>query len=295
MNISNLVGSIPALITPFVGGHVDFDALQQLVEWHIKEGSSALVIGGTTGESATLQRQELGEMVAVAVQAAAGRIPIIGGTSSNCTAEAIARTEVVEKAGAQATLHATGFYNRPSAEQVIAHYEALSSAAITPIIMYDIPGRTGLSLNVESVVDIANIPGIGGIKDSTGNLGRLTEQRINIGKPFVFLSGDDFSVPGYLAHGGSGVISVTANVVPGLMARLCTAALGGNFQAARELHETLLPLHQALMASPSPAPSKYALSRLGLCHEELRMPMSCAPEKVRQQVDETIKKLGLTQ
>lgn len=286
-------GSIPALVTPFEGDRPAERTLRNLVDWHVAEKSSALVVCGTTGESPTLGHEEHGEILAIAVEQAAGRIPIIAGAGSNSTREAIALTEIAERAGAAATLHATGYYNKPNAAQVIGHFRALSEATGLPIIVYNIPSRTGITIEVATLAALAELPRIVGVKDSTGDVSRLTEERLHIAKPFTFLSGDDGTGLGYMAHGGHGCISVTANVAPRPCADLYAAAASGDFATARAIQDRLMPLHKALFLEPSPGGIKYAMSRFGLCGEEIRAPLTPISDTARAVIDRALDHAGL--
>ncbi|MBV8465619.1 MAG: 4-hydroxy-tetrahydrodipicolinate synthase [Burkholderiales bacterium] len=278
-------GSIPALITPFRGEDVDYAAFARLVEWHIDEGSDGLVIAGTTGEAPTLTDDELHRCIALAVDVARFRIPIIAGASSNCTREAIVRTALARDAGADAVLHAAGYYNKPTQAQVIGHFQRVDAASALPILVYNVPSRTGIEFSTDTIVALAELPKVQGIKDATGNVGRLSEQRLRITKPFDYLSGDDATALGYLAHGGAGCISVTANVVPRLYAAFIRAGVEGDFRRARELNEKMATLHAALFFESSPGGAKYALSRLGMSEDSLRLPMTSVSEAARARID----------
>jgi 4-hydroxy-tetrahydrodipicolinate synthase len=286
-------GSIPALVTPFVDDEVHLPSLARLVHWHIEQGSSALVVCGTTGESPTLGHDEHGEIVACAVSAAAGRVPVIAGAGSNSTREAVALSRLCAEAGAQALLHVTGYYNRPSPAQVHAHFRAVGEATALPILVYDIPARTGLAMTVDELVALAALPHVAGVKDATGDMARLSQARAALPPGFAYLSGDDASSLGYLAHGGHGCISTTANVAPALCAQMHRAAAAGDFAQARRIHERLMPLHLALFREPNPAGVKYALSRLGLCEDSLRLPLTPAGARTRAAIDAAMAGLGL--
>jgi 4-hydroxy-tetrahydrodipicolinate synthase len=268
-----LKGSIPALITPMNGGQLDEGALRQLIAWQIAEGSHGLVPCGTTGESPTLTADEHRRVIQICVEGANGRVPVLAGAGSNCTAEAIARAKAATEAGADAVLSVTGYYNKPSQEGLYHHLATLAEAVDIPIVLYNIPSRAVVEIAVETMAQLAKLENIIGVKDATGNLSRPTRERLACGKHWRLLSGDDASALGYMAHGGHGCISVTANVAPRLCSQFQEACLRGDFAAARELHERLMPLHEALFCEPSPAPVKYAASLLGLCHNELRAPM----------------------
>lgn len=287
-------GSIPALITPFTNDAVNFDTLAKLIEWHIAEGSSALVICGTTGECPTLSHQEQFETIATAVKIARGRIPIIAGAGSNCTREALDLTSLAKKAGADAALHATGYYNKPSQAQVIEHFRAVDAASELPIIVYNIPSRTGIEFSIETMAKLAEFKNIVGVKDSTGNVARLSQERIRINKEFSYLSGDDGTVLGYMAHGGAGCISVTANIVPRMYADFIAAGLKGDFETARSLQDKMIELHMSLFIEPSPGGAKYALSRMGLCENTLRAPITPITDAARERMDIALARVGIS-
>ncbi|HBP29345.1 MAG TPA: 4-hydroxy-tetrahydrodipicolinate synthase [Advenella kashmirensis] len=286
-------GSIPALITPFVHGAYHRATLKSLVQWHISEGSSALVICGTTGEGPTLGCQEFSKVLADAVRFSKGRLPIIAGTGSNSTNAALTLQRIAETTGAEATLHVTGYFNKPTQLQVIEHFRILDRSTRLPIIVYNVPGRTGQELSIETIAELANLENVIGIKDSTGNVARVSLERLMITRPFSFLSGDDATCLGYMAHGGNGCISVTANIAPALCSRMINAAEQGDFKEARSLQDLLMPLHSALFLEPNPAGIKYAMSKLGLCANELRTPLTCVTEKVRLRIDLAMKNAGL--
>lgn len=285
-------GSIPALVTPFVEGKYHQSTLQRLIDWHVEQGSSGLVICGTTGECPTLSHDEHISVITDAVRFAAGRIPIIAGAGSNATREALALTRASEEAGADGVLHVTGYYNKPTQRQVVEHFAAIDRITRLPILVYNIPARTGQELSVDTIEELAQLEHVVGVKDSTGNVARVTQERARIRKPFTFLSGDDSTSLGYVAHGGGGCISVTANVVPALCARMIAAALANDWPAARDLQDRLMPLHTALFLEPSPAGVKYAMSKLGLCTNELRAPLSCATTASCAAIDEAMAGIG---
>lgn len=287
-------GSIPALVTPFSNRSYHPGTLKSLIQWHIREGSSGLVICGTTGESPTLNLEEYAHILDDAVKFSAGQIPIIAGTSSNSTSEALALQRIAENARVDATLHATGYYNKPTQPQIIEHYRALDRATHLPIIIYNIPSRTGQELDIATVATLSNLRHVAGIKDSTGNMARVSLERLAIPKPFSFLSGDDASSLGYIAHGGNGCISVTANIAPALCADMISAARKGDIQKARLLHDRLMPLHTAIFLEPNPAGVKYAMAKLGLCANELRAPLMRVTEDVRLRIDVAMKAAELS-
>jgi 4-hydroxy-tetrahydrodipicolinate synthase len=266
-------GSIPALITPFRNGIVDEQAFQALVERQISEGSHALVPCGTTGESATLNLKEHVRVVELCVEAAARRVPVIAGAGSNNTAHAIELAEHAKRVGADAVLVVAPYYNKPSQEGLVAHFEAINDAVEIPIYVYNVPGRTVIDIAAQTVGKIAELKNVVGIKDASGDLGRVAFHRAFAGEKFIQLSGDDPNAIGFNAQGGRGCISVTANVAPKLCSQMQEATLQGAFDAARAIDDKLAPLHKALFCEPSPAPTKYACSLLGLCSDEVRLPI----------------------
>jgi len=288
-----LSGSIPALVTPFVDGRVDLDNFHRLVRRQVEEGSSAVVVAGTTGESPALEVDELDALIRAARDATRGRIPVVAGAGSNVTAQAVALTRVAEAAGADALLHVTGYYNKPSARQVVEHFRAIDAATKLPILVYNIPSRTGQELSVETMAALAELEHVAGVKDSTGNVSRVTLERRRIAKPFSFLTGDDATSLGYVAHGGHGCISVTANVAPALCARMFALAAAGDFTGARAVHDRLMPLHAAMFIEPSPGGAKYAMARLGLCGESMRAPLLPVEAATRAAIDAALAVAGL--
>lgn len=286
-------GSAPALVTPFKDGAFDEPAFRALVDWQIGEGSHALVPCGTTGESPTLTHDEHMHVVEVCIREARGRVPVIAGAGSNNTAEAIALARHAEKAGADAVLVVTPYYNRPSQEGLYRHFRAINDAIGLPIIIYNIPPRSMVDMSVETMQRLYELDHIAGVKDATGNLARVSTQRQALGPDFIQLSGEDMTALAYLAAGGHGCISVTANVAPRLCARLQEAALGGDYRTALELQDRLVPLHAAMFTEPSPSCPKYALSRLGKIRDELRLPMIPATEAARAQMDQAMAHAGI--
>ncbi|ANT62055.1 4-hydroxy-tetrahydrodipicolinate synthase [Salipiger sp. CCB-MM3] len=286
-------GSMPALVTPFKDGVVDFDALKKLVDWHVAEGSSALVPVGTTGESPTLSYEEHEAVIECVVKTAAGRIPVIAGAGSNSTAEAVHFTQFAEKVGAQAALVVTPYYNKPTQAGLIAHFTAIHDATNLPIMIYNIPGRSVVDMSPATMGELAKLPRIVGVKDATGDLARVSQQRITCGKDFLQISGEDATAHGFNAQGGVGVISVTANVAPALCAQVQAATLAGDYGKALDLQDRLMPLHQAIFAEPGLCGAKYAMSRLGLCDEEMRLPLLPVTEPVRARIDAALRHAGL--
>ena len=286
-------GSIPALVTPFHDDRVDVDAVHRLVDWHAREGSSAVVVGGTTGESPTLSDDELALLVRTARDAARGRLAVIAGAGSNVTAHAIASSRVAEQAGADALLHVTGYYNKPSQRQVVEHFRAVAAATRLPILVYNIPSRTGQELSLDTMAALARLETVVGVKDSTNDVARVTRERARIAGPFSFLTGNDTNALGYRAHGGHGCISVTANVAPGLCARMHALADAGDMAGAGSIQDRLMPLHDALFIEPSPAGIKYAMARLDLCREDLRAPLLPVEASTRAAIDDALAIAGL--
>ena len=287
-------GSIPALITPMRDGAIDEEAFRALVDWQIKQGSSGLVPVGTTGESPTLSHDEHKRVVELCVEAAAGRVPVIAGAGSNNTTEAIDFTRHAANVGAAAVLIVTPYYNKPTQEGLYQHYKALNDCADIPIIIYNIPGRSVVDMSVETMARLFQLKNIIGVKDATADLARVSKQRMAMGPEFIQLSGEDATALGFNAHGGVGCISVTANVAPALCAEFQAACLEGNFAAALKIQDRLMPLHEALFVETSPAPVKYAVSALGLCSAELRLPMVPVSEATRKRVDAAMVHAGLS-
>ena len=286
-------GSITALITPFRNGAVDEQAFQALVERQISAGSHGLVPVGTTGESATLSDDEHERVVRLCVEIAAGRISVIGGAGSNETAYAISMAKRLEKTGVDAILSVTGYYNRPNQAGLVAHYTALHDATNIPIILYNIPARTVVGLSRETVATLSRLDRIVGIKDATGDLARVALQRRECIEGFIQLSGEDMTAVGFNAMGGAGCISVASNVAPELCAQLQEACLSDDYGAARALQDRLTPLHDALFSDASPGPVKYALSLMGYCTGELRLPMLPPNDNSKAKVRTALIELGL--
>ncbi|MFZ5834513.1 MAG: 4-hydroxy-tetrahydrodipicolinate synthase [Pseudomonadota bacterium] len=286
-------GSIPALITPFRDGKVDDKAFQSLVEWQIGQGSHGLVPCGTTGESPTLDHAEHKRVVELCIEAAAGRVPVIAGTGSNSTAEAIDLTLHAKRAGAAGVLVVVPYYNKPVQEGMYQHYKALNDAADIPILIYNIPGRTGVNMTVETMARLAKLPNIVGVKDAANDITRTSLQRAAIGADFIQLSGDDGNALGQAAHGGHGCISVSANVAPAELAAFQNALMAGDFKTALQWQDKLMPLHDALFVETSPAPVKFAASLRGLCSNELRLPMVPASAAAEKTVRAAMDGLGL--
>jgi len=280
----SLKGSIPALITPMKDGAVDEEAFRRLVSWQIAEGSHGLVPCGTTGESPTLSHKEHMCVVELCVREANGRVPVIAGAGSNSTAEAIALTRFAKEVGADAVLSVTGYYNKPSQEGLYRHYAAIAEAVDIPIIVYNIPARAVVEVSVETMARLSKIANIAGVKDATANLARPIRERAVCGPDWRMLSGEDGTALAYAASGGHGCISVTANVAPRLCAQFQELCMKGDFASALALQQRLMVLHDALFCEPSPAPVKYAASLLGLCSDEVRLPLVSASETARAKV-----------
>ncbi len=266
-------GSITALVTPFDGARVDEKSFQSLCDWQIKSGTKGLVPVGTTGESPTLSHPEHDRVVELCIEVAKGRVPVMAGTGSNNTMEAIRLTEHAKKAGADAVLIAMPYYNKPTQEGMYAHYKAIHDAVEIPIYIYNIPGRSIVDMTPETMGRLAKLPNIVGVKDATGDVSRVTLQRLHCGTDFNQLSGEDGTAVGFNAQGGNGCISVTANVAPDLVSAMQEATLAGDYKKAVDLQDRLMPLHRALFLESSPAPTKYALSLLGKCREDIRLPL----------------------
>ncbi len=285
-------GSFPALITPFQNGKVDEKALKALVEWHIAEGSHGLAPVGTTGESPTLSHEEHEHVISVVVESVAGRIPVIAGAGSNNTAEALRFVEFAKNVGAQAALVVTPYYNKPTQKGLIAHYEALNEVGI-PIIIYNIPPRSVIDMIPETMGQLAKLENIVGVKDATGDLARVSLQRLHCGEDFCQLSGEDPTAHGFNAQGGVGCISVTGNVAPKLCSQLQEACGAGDYALALELQDRLMPLHGAIFTEPGLCGAKYGASVLGMCGDEVRLPLTTLSDSTKAKVDATMRHAGL--
>lgn len=287
-------GSIPALVTPFRDGSVDEAAFRRLVDWQITEGSSALVPCGTTGESATLSYDEHYRVIELCIEEAAGRVPVIAGCGSNDTATAVRHMHFAKQAGAAAALVVAPYYNRPNQEGIYAHFAHLADQCDLPIIAYNVPARTVTDIQPATMARLAKIPTIIGIKDASGNLARVTDHRLGCGTDFCQLSGNDDMALAFNAAGGTGCISVTANVAPGLCAAFQAACAAGDYGRARSLNDRLHPLHSALFADASPGPTKYALAKLhSWFPAELRLPMTPPSQTARDAIDAALGVAGL--
>ncbi|WP_121632613.1 4-hydroxy-tetrahydrodipicolinate synthase [Tropicibacter alexandrii] len=286
-------GSMPALVTPFKDGRVDFDTLKRLVDWQIDQGSHGLVPVGTTGESPTLTHEEHEAVIDCVVQQANGRVPVIAGAGSNNTFEAVRFTEFAHKVGAQAALVVTPYYNKPTQAGMIAHFKAVHDCADIPIIIYNIPGRSAVDMTPATMGELAKLPRIIGVKDATGDLARVCAQRITCGKDFIQVSGEDATAHGFNAQGGVGMISVTANVAPAMCAEMQNACLAGDYAKALEIQDKLMPLHQAIFTEPGLCGAKYAMSKLGLCDAEVRLPLLPVTEPTAAKLDAALAHAGL--
>ena len=286
-------GSIPALVTPFKDGALDLVTLQKLVDWQIAEGSSGLVPVGTTGESPTLSHAEHRQMVEEVVKIAAGRVPVIAGAGSNNTAEGIDLIRHAQKVGATAALVVTPYYNKPTQAGLVAHYTALHDCCDLPIIIYNIPGRSVVDMSPETMGQLAKLPRIIGVKDATGKIERVSMQRASCGADFIQLSGEDATALGFNAHGGVGCISVTANVAPRLCAAFQAATLAGDYALALQYQDRLMPLHEAIFIEPGLVGAKYGLFLLGLCSQEVRLPLVGLTEGTKARIKSAMQFAGI--
>jgi 4-hydroxy-tetrahydrodipicolinate synthase len=287
-------GSIPALVTPMRNGSLDEEALRAFIDWQIREGSSGLVPVGTTGESPTLSHDEHKRVVEICIEAARGRVPVIAGAGSNNTSEAIELAQHAERAGANAVLVVTPYYNKPSQRGLYAHFRAVAEAISIPLIIYNIPPRSVVDMSVETMAELfRDCANIVGVKDATANLARASLQRHAMGADFVQLSGEDATALGFMAHGGHGCISVTSNVAPRLCSEMQEACLAGDYGAALRVQDRLMPLHTALFVETNPAPAKFALSALGRMSDEVRLPMVPVSERTRATVRSALVHAGL--
>ena len=290
---TNFRGSFTALVTPFKDDALDQKAFRDLVEWQIGEGTNGLVPVGTTGESPTLSHDEHNQVIEWCIDQARGRVPVIAGAGSNSTREAIELSQHAEKAGADAVLIVTPYYNKPTQEGLYQHYKAINDAIGIPIIIYNIPGRSVIDMSVETMTRLYELRNIAGVKDATANMVRVSQQRAALGEGFNQLSGEDATALGFMAHGGDGCISVTSNVAPRLCAEFQSACLRGDYAAALVLQDKLMPLHQNLFIETNPAPAKYALSILGKIADTVRLPMVPLGEKSKVAVRDAMVHAGL--
>ncbi len=286
-------GSMPALVTPFRNGELDLETLKHLVEWHIEEGSTGLVPVGTTGESPTLSHEEHETVVEEVVKAAAGRVPVIAGAGSNNTVEAVRFVQFAKNVGADAALVVTPYYNKPTQRGMAEHFRTLHDCADIPIIIYNIPGRSVIDMTPATMGELAKLPRIVGVKDATGDLARVSQQRASCGADFCQLSGEDATALGFNAHGGVGCISVTANVAPRLCAQFQQATLAGDYAKALDYQDRLMPLHEAIFIEPGLAGAKYALGKLGRCNDEVRLPLTTLEDDTKTAIDAAMAHAGL--
>ncbi len=286
-------GSIPALVTPFKNGELDLDTLKKLVEWQIEEGSTGLVPVGTTGESPTLTHEEHEAVIEAVVKFAAGRVPVIAGAGSNNTLEGIRLIQFAERVGADLALVVTPYYNKPTQAGLIAHFTALHDCCTLPIIIYNIPGRSVIDMTPETMGELAKLPRIIGVKDATGKIEKVSQQRATCGVDFIQLSGNDDTALAFNAHGGSGCISVTANVAPRLCAEFQAAMAQGDYATALDYQDRLFPLHEAIFLEPGLVGAKYALSLLGKCDTEVRLPLVDLTEDTKDRIKAAMRHAGL--
>jgi 4-hydroxy-tetrahydrodipicolinate synthase len=289
-----ILGSIVALVTPMhPDGSVDYDALRRLIDWHVAEGTDCIGVVGTTGESPTVTVEEHCEIIRVAVEHAAGRVPIMAGAGANATAEAIELSRYAKQVGADCTLQVVPYYNKPSQEGIYRHFRAIAEAVDIPLVLYNVPGRTVADLQHDTVLRLAQVPGIVGIKEATGSIERAAWLIKQAPAGFSIYSGDDGTAVALMLLGGHGNVSVTANLAPKLMHELCAAAMEGDAHRAAQIHLKLLPLHRQLFCEPSPAPTKWALARLGLCANSLRLPILPLTPAGEVMVEQALRDSGL--
>ncbi|MEO8652078.1 MAG: 4-hydroxy-tetrahydrodipicolinate synthase [Hyphomicrobiaceae bacterium] len=287
-------GSFTALITPFKAGKVDDQSFQRFVDWQITQGSHGLVPVGTTGETPTLSHDEHMHVVDMCIRTARKRVPVIAGAGSNSTEEAIELTQSAKKAGADAALHSTGYYNKPTQEGLYLHFKAINDAVDLPFIVYNVPPRTVVDISAATMARISELKNFAGVKDATAKMDRQSQHRLMIRKSWSALSGEDATALGFMAHGGSGTISVTANVAPKLCAEFQNACLAGNFKRALEIQDILMPLHDALFVETNPAPAKYAAWRLGVIESpDCRLPLAPLMDASKKAVDAALAHAGL--
>ncbi|MCY4307525.1 MAG: 4-hydroxy-tetrahydrodipicolinate synthase [Rhodobacteraceae bacterium] len=286
-------GSLPALVTPFNSKKVDWSTLEALIKWHIAEGSNGIVAVGTTGESPTLSHQEHEEVFRAVIEYTGGRIPVIAGAGSNSTEEALGLVQAAEETGADAVLVVTPYYNKPTQTGLYEHFRVLHDNSNVPIIIYNIPGRSVIDMAPTTMGQLAKLSRIIGVKDATGDVVRVSQQRETCGEDFLQLSGEDASALGFNAHGGRGCISVTANVAPGLCSEFQQATLQGDYQKALHIQDRLLPLHRAIFIEPGLVGAKFGLSVLGRCSEEVRLPLTPLAKSTKQKIIEAMKSTGI--
>ena len=289
-----IIGSIVALITPMQeDGSIDFDALRRIIDWHVAEGTDCIGVVGTTGESPTVSIEENCEVIRVAVEHAKGRVPIMAGTGSNSTQEAIELSRYAKKVGADCTLSVVPYYNKPSQEGIYRHFKAIAEAVDIPMVLYNVPGRTVADMQVDTALRLAQVPGIVGIKEASGEIDRAAWLIKQAPKGFAIYSGDDATAIALMLLGGHGNVSVTANVAPRAMHELCMAAIQGKAREAAAIHMKLLPLHKSLFVEPSPAPTKWAMAKLGLCRDAARLPITSLSAAGQAAVGQSLREAGL--
>lgn len=292
--MTRITGSIVALVTPMhEDGSVDHDGLRKLIDWHIAEGTDCIGVVGTTGESPTVTVEEQAEIIRIAVQHAKGRVPIMAGAGANSTREAIELSKFAKQAGADCTLQVVPYYNKPTQEGIYRHFKAIAEAVDIPMVLYNVPGRTVADMQHETVLRLAQVPGIIGIKEATGNIDRAAWLIKQAPKGFAIYSGDDPTAVALMLLGGHGNVSVTANVAPRAMHELCAAAIAGDARRAAEIHMRLLPLHKQLFVEPNPIPVKWALQRMGIVGGALRLPLTPLGEASQRAVEQALREAGL--
>ena len=293
--MKNITGSIVALVTPMHDdGRIEWDALRRLVDWHVEEGTQCIGVVGTTGESPTVSVEEHCEIIRVTVEHARGRVPVMAGAGGNSTAEAIELSRFALKVGADCTLSVVPYYNKPSQEGIYRHFKAIAEAVDIPMVLYNVPSRTVADMAVETAIKLAGVPGIVGVKDATGDIPRGCALIRQAPKGFAVYSGNDDSAVALMLLGGHGSVSVTANIAPRLMQAVCAAAMAGNAREAARLQMQLLPLHQALFVEPSPAPTKWAMHRLGRCGAGVRLPITPLTAAGQAIVDSAMREAGVS-
>jgi 4-hydroxy-tetrahydrodipicolinate synthase len=289
-----ITGSIVALVTPMhEDGSVDYAALRSLIDWHVAEGTSCIGVVGTTGESPTVDVEEHCEIIRVAVEHAAGRVPIMAGAGANSTTEAIELSKFAKKVGADCTLQVVPYYNKPTQEGIYRHFRAIAEAVDIPVVLYNVPGRTVADMQVDTTLRLAQVPGIVGIKEASGNLDRAAWLIRGAPKGFAIYSGDDPTAVGLMLLGGQGNVSVTANVAPRAMCDLCSAAIAGDARRASQIHLKLLPLHKQLFVEPNPIPVKWALQRMGRCGGALRLPLTPLAATNQPTLEQALRECGV--
>ena len=289
-----IVGSIVALVTPMLDdGSIDYAGLRRLIDWHIAEGTDCIGVVGTTGESPTVTVEEHCEIIRVSVEHAKGRVPIMAGTGGNSTAEAIELSRYAQRVGADCTLSVVPYYNKPSQEGIYLHFKAIAEAVDVPMVLYNVPGRTVADMQIETTLRLAQVPGIVGIKEASGEIDRASWLIKLAPQGFSIYSGDDGTAVELMLLGGHGNVSVTANVAPRAMRQLCAAAVAGQAKQAAEIHLKLMPLHKQLFSEPSPAPAKWAMAKLGLCGAALRLPITPLTPAGQRLVEQALRDAGL--